>query len=62
MAKNRNDDPVFLTVAEVARRWRMSPISVYKMIWAGRLPSVRVSPRAVRVRFADVLVHEGGNG
>lgn len=43
----------FLTVAEVAERLRVHPITVRRHIKAGRLRAVRVG-RAVRVRESDL--------
>jgi len=52
MAIERADDRL-LTVPEVAERLRVHPITVRRLIKAGRLPAVRVG-RAVRVRVEDV--------
>ena len=46
----------YLTVAEVAARLKVHPITVRRLIKAGRLPVVRVG-RAVRVRAEDVPAH-----
>jgi excisionase family DNA binding protein len=43
----------FLTVAEVARRLRLSDMTVYRMIKAAELPSVRVG-KSYRVREEDL--------
>lgn len=37
-----------LTVAEAARRLRLSPISIYRLTWSGELPSVKFGS-AVRI-------------
>jgi excisionase family DNA binding protein len=42
-----------LTVSEVAARLSLVPPTVYRLIWRGALPSVRIG-RAVRVRCGDV--------
>ena len=41
-------DVVFLTIAEVAARMRVSKMTVYRMVHAGELPAVRVG-RSFRV-------------
>jgi excisionase family DNA binding protein len=51
MAIERADE--LLTVAAVADRLKVHPITVRRLIKAGRLPVVRVG-RAVRVRASDV--------
>ena len=43
----------FLTVAEVAQLMRVSTMTVYRLIKAGELPSVRVG-KSHRIREADV--------
>lgn len=47
------ESEALLTVQEVARRLHLHPITVRRMIKAGRLPIVRLG-RSVRVREADV--------
>ena len=47
-----------LTVGEVAERLHVHPITVRRMIKAGRLPVVRIG-RAVRLREKDVLALSG---
>jgi excisionase family DNA binding protein len=44
----------FLTVAEVARRLRVSNMTVYRIVQAGELPAVRVG-RGYRIREDDLL-------
>ena len=44
---------MFLTVAEVARRFRVSNMTVYRLIKSGRLGAVRVG-RGYRIREEDV--------
>lgn len=45
--------PRFLTVAEVAAQLRVSTMTVYRLLKAGQLASVRVG-RSYRVREEDV--------
>lgn len=49
----RMDAPRFLTVAEVAELMRVSRMTVYRMVHAGEIPSVRVG-RSFRVPQAAV--------
>lgn len=44
---------MFLTVAEVARRFRVSNMTVYRLIKSGQLSAVRVG-RGYRIREEDV--------
>ena len=44
---------MFLTVAEVARRFRVSNMTVYRLIKSGQLGAVRVG-RGYRIREEDV--------
>ncbi len=43
----------FLTVAEVAKRLRVSNMTVYRLVNSGQLPAVRVG-RGYRIREDDV--------
>jgi len=43
----------FATVGEVARRLRVSNMTVYRLVKAGELPAVRVG-RGYRIRESDV--------
>jgi len=43
----------FLTVTEVARRLRVSNMTVYRLVNSGQLPAVRVG-RGYRIREDDV--------
>lgn len=43
----------FATVAEVARRLRVSNMTVYRLVKSGQLPAVRVG-RGYRIREADL--------
>ena len=42
-------EPRFLTPAEAARELRVSTDTVLRLISAGTLPAVRVSPRIIRI-------------
>lgn len=46
-------DVVFLTIAEVAARMRVSKMTVYRLVHNGELPAVRVG-RSFRVTENDV--------
>jgi excisionase family DNA binding protein len=46
----------FATVSEVARRLRVSNMTVYRLVKAGQLPAVRVG-RGYRIREDDVLTY-----
>ncbi len=48
------DELDLLTVAEVARLLKISPVTVHRWIKAGRLPAYRFGPRCVRLRRADL--------
>jgi excisionase family DNA binding protein len=53
MAIERSDELPLLTVAEVAKRLRVHPITVRRLIKSGRLRVVRIG-RAVRIRADDL--------
>ena len=56
MAPNSNgdmSDVVFLTIAEVAAKMRLSKMTVYRLVHGGELPAVRVG-RSFRVTEDDV--------
>ena len=56
MAPSPNDDMsdvVFLTIAEVAAKMRVSKMTVYRLVHGGELPAVRVG-RSFRVTEDDV--------
>jgi excisionase family DNA binding protein len=48
-----------LTASEVARFLRVSPFAVRTWARTGRLPAVRLSPRVIRFRRADVRAAVG---
>jgi excisionase family DNA binding protein len=43
-----------LTVAEVAARLRVRPVTVYRICERGELPHVRATSNAIRVRVGDL--------
>jgi len=45
--------PRFLTALEVAERMRVSKMTVYRLVRAGKIPAVRIG-RAFRIRDEDV--------
>ncbi len=47
------NDVVFLTIAEVAGKMRVSKMTVYRLVHSGELPAVRVG-RSFRVTEDDV--------
>lgn len=65
MIKNGNDAPsrpsglaaIFLTIQEVAARWKTSPRNVHRKIADGSLPVHRIG-RLVRIALTDILLFE----
>jgi excisionase family DNA binding protein len=54
----------FLTVPEAAERLRVSPKTVYRLVWAGELPALRVGSQ-IRIdeqAFEEWLLEASGNG
>jgi len=51
--------PDLLTASEEARCLRVSPFAVRTLARTERLPAVRLSPRGIRFRRADVLAAVG---
>jgi excisionase family DNA binding protein len=51
--------PEFLTVAEVAALWRVSPRTVRRMVGDGTLPFIQLGPRTTRIRrdVAEAAMH-----
>jgi excisionase family DNA binding protein len=45
--------PRYMTVNEVAHRFNLHPVSVYRLIKAGELKAMRLGTRALRVRPED---------
>lgn len=50
-----------MKVHEVAARWRLSGMTIYRMIHDGTLPSVRVG-RSFRIPESAVLAYEKEHG
>jgi excisionase family DNA binding protein len=46
--------PRYLTIAQAAELLQLDPHTIYRWIALRRLPVVRLSPRAVRVRAVDL--------
>jgi len=44
-----------LTVQQLANRWHVQPITLRRWRRAGELPAVKIGPRRVLFRLADVL-------
>ena len=53
----------YMTVAEVARTLRLSPMTVYRMVNGGQLEAIRtgVNGRTIRVERASVDAHQHAN-
>jgi excisionase family DNA binding protein len=52
---HRSDgDGRYFTVAEAARKLRVSHSTVWRWIDSGRLPAYRVGPKAIRIREQDL--------
>lgn len=47
-------DTQFVSPREIAERLAVKPVTVYAWIREGRLPAVKLGPRCVRVRAADL--------
>lgn len=53
-------DEEYLTVGEVAERYKVDPSTINRWRREGRIPKARkVGPGAVRWRLSDLLEHEG---
>lgn len=48
------DSLEWLRVKDVAVKLNVTPMSVYRLIDAGKLPATRATPRSVRIRAADL--------
>ncbi len=62
MASNSNQSSAtFLTVRELADRWKTSQRTIWRMIADGRLRVHRIG-RLVRITLAVILIFEAMNG
>jgi excisionase family DNA binding protein len=48
----------YVTVAQLAAYWQVSPKQIYKQIDAGTLPALRLGPRLYRIRTTAALDFE----
>lgn len=44
----------YLTVAEVAKRLRLAPMTIYRMLRVGTIPSIRTGPSGRTYRVPEV--------
>jgi len=51
-------DPIFLTAQQLAKRWDVSTMFIWRMKRAKKLQAYKIGERAVRYKFADVLAIE----
>lgn len=60
MTQNTVTPSQYLTVAEVARTLRLSPMTVYRMVSGGQLESIRtgVNGRSIRILSTSVDAHQ----
>jgi excisionase family DNA binding protein len=55
------DQPAWLTISQLCRRWQLDRKTIYKFIDANLLPAWRVGSHLYRVSVADVIRFEGRN-
>jgi excisionase family DNA binding protein len=55
---SRRIGPVWLSVAQLSRRWQLSRKTIYKFIDARILPAWKVGRRLYRIAIEDVLRFE----
>jgi hypothetical protein len=53
-----DQDPIFLTQQQLAKRWGVSIMSLWHMRNDKKLQAFMIGKRAVRYKFADVLAIE----
>ena len=51
-----------LTAEQLAERWQIKPATVYGLARNGSIPTVRLGPRLVRFRLAEVERFEADGG
>ena len=51
-----------LTAEQLAGRWQIKPATVYALARKGSIPAVRLGPRLVRFRLAEVERFEAEGG
>jgi len=54
----QTDHPQFLTPKELATRWGVHPVSIYKWGKDGRIPQPFRVGANLRWRLSDILAHE----
>ena len=50
------ESPEFMRVTQAAELLGISRSQAWRMVWAGDLPSIRLSEKLVRVRRSDLVV------
>jgi excisionase family DNA binding protein len=53
IARLETHDRPYVTVAELAAYWGVSPKQIYKQIEAGTLQAIRLGPRLLRLRTSE---------
>lgn len=51
-------EPAFLTLAELAQRWKTSPLTIQRLRNSGKIRSFQFGLRNVRIPVAEVLRYE----
>ena len=61
MTENENDEEeIFFTVADAAKRWKMTQGTLYKMVADGRLKKLKIGS-LVRISFSEIQAFESEN-
>lgn len=58
METTSRNDPIFLTEAELARRWRVTVRTLYNYREKGQTPKPMKTPGGYRYRLDDVIAYE----